>query len=35
MVIEMWSETSEHPAEEIKKAKSFILGKMQEAQYHG
>lgn len=35
MVIEMWSETSEHPAEEIKKAKLFILGKMQEAQYHG
>lgn len=33
LVIEMWSETSDNPTQAIKEAKSFILGKMQEANY--
>lgn len=33
MVIEMWSENTNYPAAAVKEAKSFILGKMQEADY--
>lgn len=33
-MIEMWSETSEHPEEEIQKAKDYVLPFMREAGFH-
>ena len=33
-MIEMWSETADDPAEEIRKAKAYVLPYMREAGYH-